>query len=72
MWGPVGGLISIILQELLELPPYYCYIRPAIVYYQVEPRAHCTTVWSDTGSKDFIWIPNGSQGVSTVEAISDQ
>lgn len=67
VWGPVSGLISFILQELLELPPYYRHIRPAIVMYQVEPRTHCTTVWSDTGSNDFIWIPNGSQGVSTAE-----
>lgn len=47
VWGPVSGWISIILQELLELPPYYRHIRPAIVMHQVEPRTHCTIVWSD-------------------------
>lgn len=37
---------------------YYWYI----VVHHEEPRTHCTSVGSDSGPKNFILIPNGSQG----------
>ena len=29
-----------------------------------QPRAHCTSIWSDNGSEDLIPVPNGSHGTS--------
>ncbi|KAI9536432.1 hypothetical protein NQZ68_033691 [Dissostichus eleginoides] len=37
-------------------------MRPGLVVHQEEPWTHCTSAGSDIGSKDFILIPNGSQG----------
>ncbi|KAI4871611.1 hypothetical protein NFI96_000999 [Prochilodus magdalenae] len=49
-------------EEEKELPAYSRHMRPGIVVHQEEPRTHCTSVGSDNGSKDFILIPNSSQG----------
>ncbi|KAI4896776.1 hypothetical protein NFI96_003611 [Prochilodus magdalenae] len=50
---------SFILQEL---PTYSRHMRPGIVVHQEEPRTHCTSVGSDSGSEDFILMPSSSQG----------
>ncbi len=52
---------SFILQEL---PTYSRNMRQGIIVHQEEPRTHCISVGSDKGSKDFIPIPNGSQGLA--------
>ncbi len=57
--GEHGGQSVVTLQEL---PAYSRHMRLGIVVHQEEPRTHCTSVGSDNGSKDFIPIPNGSQG----------
>ena len=37
-------------------------LRPHdIVLHQEDPRAHCTSVWSDGHSEDFILVPNSNQ-----------
>ena len=37
-------------------------IEAGIVLHQEEPRAHCTSVRSDSRSKDIIPVANSSQG----------
>lgn len=48
---------SFILQAAYSRP-----VRPEIVIPQEDIWAHCTSVASDSGSKNLILIPNGSQG----------
>lgn len=47
--------------NLLNLE-YYCNMRPSIVMDQLEPQTYCICVGSYNVSKNFIPIPNGSQG----------
>ena len=37
-------------------------MRLGVVLHQEEPRAHCSTIRSDSQSEDFILVPNSSQG----------
>lgn len=47
-------------------PPETCIFLPHEAQHcQVEPRTHCTNTGSHDGSKDFIPIPNDSQGAVT-------
>ncbi|MED6232561.1 hypothetical protein ATANTOWER_032388 [Ataeniobius toweri] len=57
-WRPVNGINSFILREL---PAYSCHMRPGMFMHQAEPRTHFTSEGTNSGSKDFIPIPNGSQ-----------
>ncbi|KAI4885480.1 hypothetical protein NFI96_027047 [Prochilodus magdalenae] len=65
--GPVNGINSFILHEL---PAYSRHMSLGIVVHQEEPRTHCTSVGSDKGSKDFIPMPNSSQG-AVVQPVED-
>lgn len=53
-------MTSFILQEL---PAHSRHMGLGIVMYQEEPTSHCTSIMSETRSKDFVMVPNDSQGV---------
>lgn len=59
-WVSVGWVSSIncfILQKLSaysDAPNETC----GIIVYQEEPRTHCTSAGSDSGSKGFMLVPN--------------
>lgn len=66
-WGN-AGLDQDITQwhQFLHPAGTSCIVSPhetGSVVHQDKPRAHCTSIRSNTGSKDLIAIPNGSQGV---------
>lgn len=57
-WRPHNCINSFILKAL---PAYSCHKRPGSFIHQEEPRTYCIIVGSDSGLKDFIPIPNGTQ-----------
>ncbi|XP_073321443.1 uncharacterized protein [Pagrus major] len=57
--GTFNGINAFVLQEL---PPHCGHMRPVTILHQDEPRAHCTSVRSDSRAEDFIPVPNSSQG----------
>ena len=51
VWGtgrPVHSINAFVMQELLT---HSSHMRLSIVMHEKEPRAHCTSIWSDNGSE---------------------
>ena len=53
------GINAFVIQKCPTQPGH---MRPGIVLHQEKPRAHCNNVRSDNRSKDFMPVPNSSQG----------
>lgn len=56
MREPAKGSIALIFQALPT------HTGHCTVLHHEEPRAHCTSVWFDSRSEDFIMVPTSSQG----------